>query len=248
MRIVGYSERGAMNALFYGMALDCKNGNDAMKEFLKMASFNEEEINKFADFNLFMEFSLSEFGDPDLVIVAKDKNGKGTVFFVEAKVSNGNKYKLLDQKAKHNEYIEESKDPLKKYDASNLFFQLRLKHIFFETKGGEYEYSYDNKIRNKKGKFEDSNDNLRGIGKNQIVIKFKEEIFNKYKCEKAYYIAIIPQHPEIMPKFRELFKFDIHFVTWEAIKVNPQMQKYINETLDFNQNNEYSQILNNPVE
>ncbi|MBV3415307.1 hypothetical protein KSW79_13020 [Prevotella copri] len=39
IKIVGYSERGAMNALFYGIALnkDEKAANEAMNEFLHMA-------------------------------------------------------------------------------------------------------------------------------------------------------------------------------------------------------------------
>ena len=35
MKIIGYSERGAMNALFYGMAL--KEDDDAMNEFIHLA-------------------------------------------------------------------------------------------------------------------------------------------------------------------------------------------------------------------
>ena len=35
MEIIGYSERGAMNALFYGIALN--NDEDAMREFLNLA-------------------------------------------------------------------------------------------------------------------------------------------------------------------------------------------------------------------
>lgn len=35
MKIIGYSERGAMNALFYGMALDKEHGEESMKTFIK---------------------------------------------------------------------------------------------------------------------------------------------------------------------------------------------------------------------
>jgi len=43
MEIVGYSERGAMNALFYGIALnrDEKAANEAMNVFLGMAGETE---------------------------------------------------------------------------------------------------------------------------------------------------------------------------------------------------------------
>ena len=59
MEIIGYSERGAMNALFYGMSYDKTNGNEAMNAFLKLAGFHSEN---FKEFELYMEFSLSEFG------------------------------------------------------------------------------------------------------------------------------------------------------------------------------------------
>ena len=73
MKIVGYSERGAMNALFYGIALDQEHkGIEAMKEFLKLASI--EEAGDYSDFELYPEFSLSDFGEPDLMIKAKLKN------------------------------------------------------------------------------------------------------------------------------------------------------------------------------
>jgi len=60
MEIVGYSERGAMNALFYGIALnrDEKAANAAMNVFLRMAG----ETETFHNFKLYSEFSLSEFG------------------------------------------------------------------------------------------------------------------------------------------------------------------------------------------
>lgn len=71
IKIIGYSERGAMNALFYGIALnkDEKAANEAMNEFLHMAG----ETETFQDFELYSEFSLSGFGDPDLVITAKNE-------------------------------------------------------------------------------------------------------------------------------------------------------------------------------
>lgn len=96
IKIVGYSERGAMNALFYGIALnkDEKAANEAMNEFLHMAGERET----FQDFELYSEFSLSGFGDPDLVITAKNELGKTIVFFIEAKASAGGYYELDEQK------------------------------------------------------------------------------------------------------------------------------------------------------
>ena len=84
MEIVGYSERGAMNALFYGIALnrDEKAANAAMNRFLGMAG----ETETFHNFKLYSEFSLSEFGNPDFVITAENQSGETFVFFIETRV------------------------------------------------------------------------------------------------------------------------------------------------------------------
>ena len=62
MKIVGYSERGAMNALFYGIAL--ANDNNAFAEFINMIGIS----NPVSGVEFYMEFSLSEFGSPDLLV------------------------------------------------------------------------------------------------------------------------------------------------------------------------------------
>ena len=78
MEIIGYSERGAMNALFYGMAAK-NDGDDNMRKFLKLAGFDNSK--DYSNFELYMEFSLSTFGSPDLVIKAA-KGKESVVFFV----------------------------------------------------------------------------------------------------------------------------------------------------------------------
>ena len=57
MDIIGYSERGAMNALFYEMAL--KYGESEMRRFLRLAGFNDSE--EYFNFILYIEFSLSTY-------------------------------------------------------------------------------------------------------------------------------------------------------------------------------------------
>ena len=95
MEIVGYSERGAMNALFYGIALnrDEKAANAAMNVFLRMAG----ETVTFHNFKLYSEFSLSGFGAPDFVITAENQSGESIVFFIEAKASAGKCYDLKEE-------------------------------------------------------------------------------------------------------------------------------------------------------
>ena len=110
-----------MNALFYGMALDKENGENSMREFLNLVGIE----GNYSNFKLYMEFSLSEFGNPDLVIIADDP--VKTVFFVEAKASCGKTFSLGKEKTKHESTI--NKDFVSG-ESSNLFFQLRLKHYF----------------------------------------------------------------------------------------------------------------------
>ena len=122
MEIVGYSERGAMNALFYGIALN--RDEKAANVFLKMAG----ETETFHNFKLYSEFSLSGFGVPDFVITAENHSGETIVFFIEAKASAGKCYDLKEEKRRHEEYI---KDHTKYADghSSNLFFQLKEKFL-----------------------------------------------------------------------------------------------------------------------
>lgn len=226
MEIIGYSERGAMNALFYGMAFN--NDDAAMMNFFSLAGIEDGYTN----FRLYMECSLSDFGSPDLVIIADRTNGKGSdVFFIEAKVSEGSYFDLNVHKRKHKE---------NKYDASNLFFQLRSKEYFFnhECKGSEEErYKEDsfNIIKLKKGTTID-----REIGTNVVVNKFVEII---KECNLAYYIAIIPKQTEEIGIDKE-FGFPIRFVTWEEIL--DKMNLYIRENINFNNKKGKNQILNNP--
>ena len=67
MKIVGYSERGAMNALFYGMAFnkDERKGEKDMQSFLELAKV--PNYNHYHQFEIYTEFSLSQFGSPDLI-------------------------------------------------------------------------------------------------------------------------------------------------------------------------------------
>lgn len=116
----GYSERGVMNALFYGIAY--KGTTEDIREFLCLAGIKKEE---YTDFEIIMEGSLSDFGDSDAIIIAKrnnEKNGK-TVFFIEAKVSNGSNYSLK-------KYLDEFSRGIKN-ETSNLFYQLSLKYYLF---------------------------------------------------------------------------------------------------------------------
>ncbi len=248
MKIFGYSERGAMNALFYGMALDKEHGEGSMKTFIKDLAKIE---GNFTEFELFNEFSLSDFGDPDMMIKAKNEKGQNVVFFIEAKASCCKYYNLQDQKTHHEDYMNGC-DKYDKGHASNLYFQLRLKNYFFRL----LPYFYDGSLEQKQQSMaiendpklrlkQKSKDGNRKIGKNIVV----EKMVNKLKdCTQAFYIAIIPKQNTIVNlDTKSEYGFETYTITWEEIY--SKFKNYVGETIEFNQNKERtkSQILNEPV-
>lgn len=214
MEIIGYSERGVMNALFYGIALlnDESESNAAMNEFLSLCGFKD----KFSDYKLYMEFSLSDFGSPDLVFTAKNKNNEFMTFFVEAKVSAGNKYSI----------VTESDLNRIRNNTSNLFFQIIEKCTLMEHKDTVRTCPVE-LLRPRK------------LGNNGVVNKFFDAITN---TSKQYYIAIIPQQEETKRKI-DIPKLDenspsghhkLNIVYWEDILNNEILGPYIEKTMDYN--------------
>lgn len=245
MKIVGYSERGIMNALFYGIALDeKKDGLKAMREFLRISGV--DNYNNYIDFELYPEFSLSDFGDPDILIKAKQNNGSYTLFFVEAKVSNGNRYCLDKQLSKHKIAIN-SFEKTHIYDSSqssNLFFQFKLKDYFFKLKDLFYilksaeiekiqeKMNIDPAIKNKGIK-------IRKIGKNTVVKWLVTNVIKE--CEEAQFIAILPKTES---NFFEI-GFIVHCISWQKIRENKILNSYVEETFLANEHDGKSLILNN---
>lgn len=250
----GYSERGVMNALFYGIAY--KGTTEDIREFLCLAGIKKEE---YTDFEIIMEGSLSDFGDSDAIIIAKrnnEKNGK-TVFFIEAKVSNGDNKNTLEKRYKDfcNNFNSNKREG---GYSSNLFYQLCLKHYLFKLTRDKEKISdlgkfkdekllkdlitsadcekYDNYIKLK------GNNKLRKFGKNPVVHKFIKKISD---CKEAHFIAIIPDKqikiPEYINKILQPdFIDNLHFVSWHQIKdewlKNEELNENIQKSIEYNQN------------
>ena len=245
MEIYGYSERGAMNALFYGMALDKEHGEESMRKFIKDLAKIE---GKFTEFALYNEFSLSDFGDPDVMIKAKNENGEYVVFFIEAKASCCNYYNLDEQEKHHKDYMIGS-DKYDKGHASNLYFQLRLKNYFFMLLQDFYRDSLKKKQESLQidSRLKQSRGRNRKIGKNVVV----KNMTNTLKdCKHAYYIAILPKQNNNKIIDTKEFGFETHTITWEQIY--EEFKKYLEITIKFNQgvnekNKVVNQILNEPI-
>lgn len=84
--ILFYGERGLVN----GIILDIKDDVGKQKSFLKAIRFADgSELNWIGDIagmDFIVEPSFSEFGNPDLIIIAHETNKKRHVIFIEAKV------------------------------------------------------------------------------------------------------------------------------------------------------------------
>lgn len=229
MEIIGYSERGAMNALFYEMAL--KYDEDEMRKFLQLANFNDSE--NYTNFKLYLEFSLSTFGSPDLVITA-NKDEERVVFFVEAKVSECHGYRV--------DTIIKGKDK----DTSNLIYQLKQKQAFFDSRQifPDKAERFDKIIHTKMG--------YRKIGNHPIVRSLVDEIKG---CSIAEYIAIVPKMNNVEKLIDEVGIDKLKIVFWENIYEKFNNYEILKATIIFNQSLDpetkskkvKSQILNNPL-
>lgn len=236
MEIIGYSERGAMNALFYWMAF--KNDENGMKKFLELAGI--ENLNEFSNFKIYNEFSLSEFGEPDLVVVAT-RGSVNVVFFIEAKVTACQRFRISSALKEY-----EKENP----DSSNLFYQLKQKKAFFEIKDyiPNHIEKVEEKIKTMMGP--------RKIGNNPIVRTFVDEL---KKCTEAEYIAIIPDVSCEDVSWKEKNPIDnLRIVYWEDLyRILGIQAGYIpfKETMEYNQGKDpktkskiiKSQILNIPI-
>ena len=242
MKIYGYSERGAINALFYEMALR-KDCNQEIVKFLKFANVSNAE--GYENFDIYNECSLSRFGTPDLVIVAQRKSdGVSVVFFIEGKVSECSGFRM---EAIIDEYNNTN-------NSSNLLFQIEQKQNFFNSRN----LFPDSSIPVEKENIIETSLGPRSIGNNPIVRKFIDIIKN---CQEAKYIAIIPDISREDDKWKEQLKKmgfnELLIIFWETIRDNFKSYKLLKDTLIFNEGDDpkiktpskkkKSQILNNPI-
>lgn len=245
VNIHGYSERGVMNALFYGIAYEQveKKQRAAIQAIINAESINETKTN-YQKFDFYMEFSLSEFGSPDLIIIVTDDKGQKTAFFVEAKVSNGHCYDINKEYEKFDDYLKNKNND--KNNASNLFFQLGLKKCYSKIKKSALEveqcYSqfeecfkedeFNRLIKINKEKY-------RKLGGN-LVVNNLDNIINAYDSFK--FLAIIPKQQE--PLKENKFFSDVKFLYWEDLYKNQYLSRYLKDVIDLNGEKNKSLIFN----
>jgi len=89
MKIIGNSERGMINALFYEID-NVQNNTQILSDLLNTVCFPNKNIPnnihfQIKDATILIEQSFSDFGDSDVVLLI-DNNGVKQTVFIEAKV------------------------------------------------------------------------------------------------------------------------------------------------------------------
>ncbi len=249
VEIIGYSERGIVSSLMYEIVM----GDDSLNLFKELISYCEpmflsentfplKNIDKITKFKVFLEHSLSQFGDPDVILFINTQDEKKSSYdythciFVEAKISNnqGNKSLLKHFQAfnnidkKNRDKHREGKDKEKNSSfSSNLFTQLFHKNLLINailSKCGDNE-----DIENGITPPDSSTGNKRKIGSNAVVHKILEEIKMVSEHGQVWYLALVPdgtllsvdEDLHVDYRSNQKYKWDFEhygYITWETIE------------------------------
>jgi len=199
--LLGYSERGLINSLFYELSYKDPDGK-LLGQLLDKVYFPDWKGSfKVTDVTILIEQSFSDFGDADVVLLIKNGVRNQTVF-IEAKVKTSGKggWKIAD------EFVEfKAGSEPKKLSSSNLFTQLYHKHRLVD---GIAEMGVDY-VASKGVLFPAcSTKSPRKLGKNKIVLRAAKMI-EEYP-DDFFFIGIVPDKIKNIEEFvdSELRLFD----------------------------------------
>ena len=226
MKILGYSERGVINALFYdilnnsnqliaGLLTNVNNSNQLISGLLNKTIFiHKKEIFDISCCQVLIEQSFSDFGDSDVLILVKN-NGKKQAVFLEAKVKTYSRKKWrLDEE--FNKFLNpkgEAPSTDNAIPTSNLFTQLYFKNrLWCELKNNNGK-NLDEGI-----KFKNTTKSPRKIGTNKIVTKAKK-LLSKH-LNKSFYFGIVPDSRKdienfIKNHFKDKTKIKHNLTNWK---------------------------------
>ena len=191
--VLGYSERGIMNALFYEIQ-NLATPNRLLGELLSLTEFpyRSKIDNNVMASEILIEQSFSNFGDADLVLLINTGKQKISIF-AEAKVkpAQSSKWTIEDEFEKFVNGVES------KLNSSNLFTQLyhKLRMINSLSKGGLPV------LQNGLSFPGCSSRPIRKIGSNPVVLRAIEMI--SQHLDDVYYLAIVPDSPKNLDDFFE---------------------------------------------
>jgi hypothetical protein len=195
--LLGYSERGLINSLFYELNYKDPDGK-LLSQLLDKVYFPDWKGSfKVSEVTILIEQSFSDFGDADVVLLIKNGVRNQTVF-IEAKVKTSGKggWKIADEFAE----FRAGSEP-KKLSSSNLFTQLYHKHRLVD---GIAEMGVDY-VASKGLPFPAcSTKSPRKLGKNKIVRRaanmIAANIIKEYH-DDVFFIGILPDQKKNIEEF-----------------------------------------------
>jgi hypothetical protein len=191
MNILGYSERGAINALLFEIAFSNDSVN-ILRRLIDRALFTDCDlaVHELRSATALVEQSLSDFGDADAILLL-DSLQKKSVVFIEGKVksSQSGPWRLEEQFARFQRGL------TSKVDSSNLFTQLYHKVRFTHAARCEGQAPLYQGVPFPAC----SSKRLRYIGANPVVLRAVERI-TPYIGD-SYYLAIVPDNPHNIRAF-----------------------------------------------
>ncbi|MFO0825321.1 MAG: hypothetical protein U0792_19745 [Gemmataceae bacterium] len=185
MQLLSYSERGFINAFFYGV-FHQPNPSEIIREFLKLAHWplldaRPSMIETATVDTILIEQSFSDFGDADVLILVSTAQEKVAVF-CEAKRG---KWKLKKEWSKFKTRFQNDDAG----DESNVFRQLYYKQRMAQgyAAGEDLDtgIEFDGVLRPVRGT------RCRKIGKNKVVLKAADKL-TRY-VTSTYYLILTPE-------------------------------------------------------
>lgn len=180
--ITYYGERGIVN----GIILDIKNDIEKQKNFLRAIKLADKSSLPCVDgaihFDWFIEPSLSQFGNPDIILTVATNTEIKYAFFIEAKI---NSYDSSSCPLDKDLILEKYNDGV----ASKLNVQLAFKYRFVEAMFANNNLSKDIKESNEVAK-QYINDKQRRLYLPKLCRHLKE-LFSGIDKDNIYFIALI---------------------------------------------------------
>jgi len=182
MEVIGYSERGIINSLFYEMKFS-QNHLQLLNHFVSMVCFPYWPVDfQIAEATILIEQSFSDFGDSDAVLLL-DNHGNKQVVFLEAKVKTLQKryWSIVAEFEELKTGIDENR-----VSSSNLFMQLyhKVRLVKALQRGGIGELQGGVRFPSCSSK------EWRRIGSNRVVLGAVDQV-DAY-CMGAFFIALVP--------------------------------------------------------
>src|SRR5581483_6296476 len=185
MQLLGYSERGFINAFFYGV-FHHPNSSEIIREFLKLANWplldaRPPVVEAVTVDTIMIEQSFSDFGDADVLVLVSTPQEKIAIF-CEAKRG---KWKLKKEWSKFKTRFQNDDAG----DESNVFRQLYYKQRMVQgyAAGDDLDtgIEFDSVLRPVRGT------RRRKIGKNKVVLKAADKL--RPYVGSAYYVILTPE-------------------------------------------------------